>query len=333
MLSWKYSLLPCVLAAAGLIQAQESVAAVQRDNVMIAQKIVRDNVTLAMPAVQVMGAEFNYDKLVKNAPYTADAVSETTQTRADGNRITHKSTTSLARDSAGRTRREETLGAVGPWSTGNAEPSKIVFINDPVAQTNYVLEPNHVARMTKVESPDAATAKAMDEAKAKAAPDGMASGERHGDFFFTSTAPAPPPPPPGMMGAAVTTSAGPGPNVVFYNKLSAEAQNTKTDNLGQQTIQGVVAQGHRTTMTIPAGQMGNERPIEIVNETWYSPELQTTVMSKRSDPRFGDTTYQLTNIERAEPDPMLFQVPSDYKVEDAPQRVFKMRIDPGAPSK
>ncbi|MGH7970771.1 MAG: hypothetical protein ACREIC_18785, partial [Limisphaerales bacterium] len=275
MFSWKYSLSLCVLAAGGLLQAQESGATVQRDKVdtqKITQKIMQERATLAMPAVQVMGAEFNYDKLVKNAPYTADAVSETTQVLADGNRITHKSATSLARDSEGRTRREETIGAIGPWSTGNAEPSKIVFINDPVAQANYVLEPNHVARMTKVESVDAATLKSMDEAKAKAATGGAVSGERHENFFFTSAAPAPPPPPPppGMIGAAVTTSAGPGQNVFFYNKLAAEAQDTKTEDLGQQTIEGVIAQGHRTTTTIPAGQMGNERPIEIVNETWYS---------------------------------------------------------------
>ena len=332
MFSWKCSLLLCVLAAGALVQAQESGATVQRDKVVIAQKITQERATLAMPTVQFMDGEFNYDKLVKNAPYTADAVSETTQTLADGNRITHKNTTSLARDSAGRTRREETIGAVGPWSTGGGEAPKIVFINDPVAQTNYVLEPNHVARMTKVEKPDAATLKAMDEAKAKAAAGGMASGERSGQFFFTSIAPPPPPPPPGA-GLAIASSDGPEQNVVFYNKLSAEAQNRKTEDLGQQTIEGVIAQGHRTTTTIPAGQMGNERPIEIVNETWYSPELQTTVMSKRSDPRFGDTTYQLTNIERAEPDPMLFQVPSDYKIEAAGERVFKMRIDRGAPSK
>ncbi len=320
----KYLLSMCALAAGGLVQAQNAPASAQRDNVMFMAnmaKSVADNVQ-----VHLVGGEFNYDKLVKNAPYTADAVSETTQTLADGNRITRKNTTSLARDSAGRTRREETMGAVGPWSTGGSgDAPKIVFINDPVAHTNYVLGPNHIARMTKVESGEAgtfSTLKSTDEAKATAEAGG-AVVMRQGEF----SAVAPPPlPPPGLAAA--------GPEqVILYNKLSDERQNAKTEDLGQQTIQGVVAQGHRTTMTIPAGQMGNERPIEIVNETWYSPELQTTVMSKRSDPRFGDTTYQLTNIERAEPDPMLFQVPSDYKVEDAPNRVFKMRVDPGTGAK
>src|SRR6185437_1733216 len=314
----KYLLSMCALAAVGLVQAQNAPAPAQRDNVMFMAKGAAENMQ-----VHLVGREFNYDKLVKNAPYTADAVSETTQILADGNRITRKNTTSLARDSAGRTRREETMGAVGPWSTGAGagagEAPKIVFINDPVAHMNYVLEPNHIARAMKVEAQEAATLKAIDEAKAKSA-GGGAVVMREGEF----SAVAPPPlPPPGLAAA--------GPDqVILYNKLSDEKQNAKTEDLGQQTIQGVVAQGHRTTITIPAGQMGNERPIEIVNETWYSPELQTTVMSKRSDPRFGDSTYQLTNIERAEPDPMLFQVPSDYKVEDAPNRVFKfkMRVNP-----
>jgi hypothetical protein len=53
-----------------------------------------------------------------------------------------------------------------------------------------------------------------------------------------------------------------------------------------------------------------------VNERWYSPELQTVVLSKNSDPRMGETTYRLTNISRGEPDPSLFQVPTDYTVKE-----------------
>ena len=92
--------------------------------------------------------------------------------------------------------------------------------------------------------------------------------------------------------------------------------NSNTESLGKQTIEGVEAEGKRTTVTIPAGAVGNERPIEMVTETWYSPELQTTIMSKRSDPRTGETTFRLTNIRRGEPDASLFQVPSDYTVKE-----------------
>jgi hypothetical protein len=91
--------------------------------------------------------------------------------------------------------------------------------------------------------------------------------------------------------------------------------NLKKEDLGTQTIAGVSAQGTRYTRTIPAGQIGNEKPIAIVSEHWYSSDLQMTVMSKRSDPQFGETTYTLTNIQRAEPAASLFAVPADYTVQ------------------
>jgi hypothetical protein len=86
------------------------------------------------------------------------------------------------------------------------------------------------------------------------------------------------------------------------------------EDLGMQTIEGVSAEGTRTTVTIPAGQIGNDKPIVTETERWYSPELQVTVMTKRTDPRTGTNTYKLTNINRSEPAPALFQVPSDYTV-------------------
>jgi hypothetical protein len=99
--------------------------------------------------------------------------------------------------------------------------------------------------------------------------------------------------------------------------VSSDSNVTKTD-LGTQTIEGVPAQGTRVTRTIPAGQFGNEQPMVITTETWYSPDLKVLVMSKSNDPRMGDTTYTLTNIQRSEPAASLFQVPDDYTVRDAP---------------
>jgi len=93
------------------------------------------------------------------------------------------------------------------------------------------------------------------------------------------------------------------------------AGNLKKEDLGTQTIGGVVAQGTRVTRIIPAGQIGNEKPITIVRESWYSNDLQMVVMSKRSDPWSGETTYALTNIQRTEPGASLFTVPSDYTVQ------------------
>jgi hypothetical protein len=91
--------------------------------------------------------------------------------------------------------------------------------------------------------------------------------------------------------------------------------NLKTDDLGTQVIDGLTVQGKRMTRTVSAAQAGSERDIEVVPETWYSSDLQMVVMSKTSDPRFGDSVYKLTNISRAEPDPALFTVPSDYQMQ------------------
>lgn len=94
--------------------------------------------------------------------------------------------------------------------------------------------------------------------------------------------------------------------------------NVKKDSLGTQIINGVSAQGTRFTRTIPAGQMGNDKPITIVKEEWYSPDLQMMVQIKHSDPFMGDSTYNVANIQRTAPNASLFSVPSDYTVKDAP---------------
>jgi hypothetical protein len=107
---------------------------------------------------------------------------------------------------------------------------------------------------------------------------------------------------------------------------------TTTTDLGTQTINGVAAQGTRTTRTIPAGQIGNERPIVIVTERWYSPDLQTYVMTKSRDPLMGDTVFQLTNIQRQEPEPSLFQVPSGYTVKQRPRPSMRSGRREGPPS-
>jgi hypothetical protein len=108
------------------------------------------------------------------------------------------------------------------------------------------------------------------------------------------------------------------PPVTIERRAVAEnASSVKTEDLGQQTIEGVVAQGTRTTRTIPAGQIGNERDINIVSERWFSNELGVVVMTKQSDPRSGETVYKLTNVNRSEPQHSMFEVPADYTVNDS----------------
>src|SRR5712672_4831585 len=214
-------------------------------------------------------------------PYTATATTESTQVLADGNRIVNKTSSFVARDSQGRTRRETDLHRIG---TMQVDSPKTIFINDPASHTQYIFSPGGEA--TKVirsesswkEKPQIIELRTARERRVK-------------DKVFVTTQ---------------------GVREIQQSKESNEQ--IKHEDLGTQTIEGVSAQGKRETVTIPAGQIGNERPIEIVTETWFSPELHTMVMKKSSDPRSGETTYRLTQIKRGEPDPALFQTPEGFKV-------------------
>jgi len=104
------------------------------------------------------------------------------------------------------------------------------------------------------------------------------------------------------------------PNVSNLPKLD-EGRDIVKQSLGTKAIEGVQCTGTQQTITIPAGQIGNEQPIAIVTETWFSPSLGGIVQSSTNDPRFGKTTYQLHNIRLAEQPLSLFQPPADYKVE------------------
>jgi hypothetical protein len=223
-------------------------------------------------------------RVVKNAPYSADIVTETTQTLADGNHIRQSSTAKVYRDTEGRTRREQSLNALGGLAA-NANLPPVVFINDPVAGFNYALNPRD---RTATKSAWARLGRALyDQPMARLRQ-----------------------PPPDRNAA----------NAGRWGRGGAARQNLKTESLGRQTIEGVPADGTRTTMTIPAGQWGNEQPIQIVTERWYSPDLQTVVLSKHTDPRMGETISKLSNISRSEPPNSLFEPPADYKVTEAGHR-------------
>lgn len=114
--------------------------------------------------------------------------------------------------------------------------------------------------------------------------------------------------------------------------MSKLQSDTQTKPLGEKQMDGVVVEGTETIHTIPAGQIGNEKPIVITSVRWYSPSLETTVRLTRNDPRFGTTTYELKNINLSEPAPSLFEVPSDYTIQSGKvDRVFRRAPDsPGA---
>lgn len=243
--------------------------------------------------VNFMSSEFSFEKFVKGAPYSAQAVTETTQTLSDGNRIVNNSSTAVYRDSEGRTRREQTLKAIGPFASGD-EVFKSISINDPVAGVAYVLEPHSRA------------ARKIQAFHLEATP----------QTGYSVTAP-------GKEGEAFTFKVATGGEVQFRRaaeegKIQEAKERTgfRKEELGTQTIEGVSAVGTRTTMTIPAGQIGNERAIDIVDERWFSSDLQTMVMTRHSDPRSGEVVYRLTNINRTEPDHSLFEVPADYTLRE-----------------
>jgi hypothetical protein len=109
----------------------------------------------------------------------------------------------------------------------------------------------------------------------------------------------------------------------FEARMQEEIANgtLKKDDLGSQTVAGISAQGTRYTRTIPAGQMGNAKSIVVINERWYSPDLQIVVKTTRSDPRFGATSYVVTSLQRQEPAATSFTVPADYTVQAGKPRM------------
>jgi|CXWL01.1.fsa_nt_gi hypothetical protein len=244
----------------------------------------------------------------KNSPFSADEVNESVQTLADGNRIVRSSTGKMYRNSDGRVRREHSGGGsvMGSlYTTGQG-----VSILNPSVNQKYLLDTQLKtaqvvelangqgisiagARLATTEQEKAnAMAKLQTELKAKVE-------------VAVPVAPRVAPLPPmatGQGGYAYTVT---GQNHVKYE--------TRTEELGTRDFEGVSAEGTRKTTIIPAGAIGNERPIEIVYERWFSKDLGLVVFSRNNDPRFGEQTYKLTNIIRSEPDPSLFSVPTEYR--------------------
>jgi hypothetical protein len=263
---------------------------------------------------------------VVGAPYSATVTNESVQTLADGNRIVQSSSGTIARDSQGRTRQDTMLPPIGNLSAANAP--HLIFIHDPVAQTSYTLN------LTDK------TAQKMPVPPLPPLPLPLLNGKGDGlDVAIADVAIA--------SGAEVSRGArgpaGPGPDALYIQTndmaaasgqlpppqmiaqkvfLTNDQGQATTEDLGSQTMEGVFVTGVRTTRTIAAGQIGNDKPISIVTEVWTSPDLKTIVYSKRSDPRMGEQTFQLTNITRAEPDASLFTVPADFKLVEGPKPII-----------
>jgi hypothetical protein len=242
-------------------------------------------------------------KVTPGAPYSAEAINESTQMLVDGNRIVQRSVTRVYRDGEGRTRREEV--------TESGEVLSVSIV-DPVAHASYVLDPKTrtayrgvmmIARTAAPNGPPVIVG-LSDEAKRKIELAQGADREKllaEADMKMRTAPPLPPPPPP------------PG----YQGELMSAATPPTKEDLGRQTVEGVPASGSRMTWTIAAGAIGNLQPIRIVSEQWFSPDLQLLVLTKHNDPRTGENVYRLQNIVRAEPDRSFFSVPPDYTLKES----------------
>ncbi|WP_051933232.1 hypothetical protein [Massilia sp. BSC265] len=269
------------------------------------------------------------NRLVKNAPYSAEMVSERTQTLGDGNQIVRKTSTMSYRDSAGRTR-TEVRNEGGEVLT--------VMIHDPVEGVHYVLRTRDKTAI-KMPMPNATAIVAREQARAAAAQGRVAADQARikieelrregklpeGERFIIKQVE--------RSGGAtgehkdvqirIAQAAGPQAAARVAPVLAGAlgdrkwASKTETKDLGTREFSGLKATGVQRSYEIPAGEIGNRNPIVVSTETWTSPELQAVVYQKRSDPRSGEVVYRAENLKREEPAAALFTVPSDYTVKDS----------------
>lgn len=364
---------------------------------------------------KLLSSRLNLNKLVRDAPYSATALTESTQTLSDGNQIIRRNEAVYYRDSEGRTRMEQTLKQIGKWvAAGN--PERIVMIADPVAGYYYSLDVNEHKAMksplfNKFPSPESLREEtekqkaswerqrqefeeqrtrtrqmfeerwdrrrqALEEQRGKS---GQAQDEefakqkrifeeqrvKERQAFDEQSAQRkqrfeqqlaerkqrfeeqlkrrqgldrslPKVISEKSLSKTTESSSSEGKPKSTVNTSQSDSRK-KTESLGKRVVEGVEAEGIRTTNTIPAGEIGNTLPIQVVDETWYSRELQVTVMTRHHDPRSGENVFRLTNINRSEPSRSLFELPAGYTIVEnshlrVPTAPREPRVAPRPPS-
>lgn len=278
---------------------------------------------------------------VKGAPYSADEISESTQVLGDGTRIHNETRGKIYRDSEGRTRREsgDTATIIDPVAgtsyklntktmtveklmtmrsgsfSVSSDSSQSVHVSGTPANVNVsngVITINRNGQVSTIpvpadgnwNSPDG-TIHVMTRESMSTGSNGSATfGVKDGTITVTT------------KDGHTTTLPMPqgGASMARIDGVQGYAFETGGDaqSLGKQTVEGVLSDGTRRTTHLNAGAVGNDRPIDIVNERWYSSELQVEISNHHSDPRTGETSHRLTNINRGEPPAYLFQVPASY---------------------
>ena len=345
------------LSAGGASEAQERVDLAAFDH-LVAAPIVAASMNDATRVF--VSSEIAGGRVVKGAPYAATATSETIQTLMDGNRIVRSASTRLARDGEGRTRQERSDGSVylhdplagkawllRPHEKAAIElprPMRMHMGGDPAVPAHNAEEMRSWAESMRhwahefgarwrAEAPEAkseGTRGATPPADSRvivaraAKGDGATPADRDVRIEVVSSAEVPPPPRPGLppMPPVPPSMAPLPPGSLDLLPLASRMprEGGVVTALGKRDFDGVSADGTRTAWTIAAGRIGNEKPIEIVSERWYSPDLMLVVQTRYFDPRSGESIYKLTSLKRGEPEAALFQVPADYTVRGPRER-------------
>jgi hypothetical protein len=226
---------------------------------------------------------------VAGAPYYGEEVSEHEQTLADGTHISRTTERQKTwRDSQGRTRTERPIAFIARPSA--PEPPTVVQIVDPVAGYMYTLDTERqVVHRVAAPPPPGGPQSANPPRLANRA---------------------------GVRTATAASGVLAGTLPAVEREAGLQRPQSNTEALGSKTIEGVVAVGTRRTRVYPAGSEGNDTPFSVISETWWSSELQLTLLSTTNDPRSGVTTRRIVNLNTEEPDPALFTLPADYTIVD-----------------
>jgi hypothetical protein len=295
--------------------------------------------TAQAPVVDfISAAPVSMGPVVKDAPYSATAVTETTRVLSDGTKIENRNASQIYRDSEGRERRENTIKSFGRWQNEKDGERKSIVIRDPVANTTFVL------------NPQSQTAKQLRTGHSRLT--GLQAGGRKVIQLRTRSSEEPAE----ISGETTrilkrmkseTATAGDRTTAVFVGEASAskgvalprvsrffvrgQGSDVQKTDLGEREIDGIRATGTRFTSTIPTGEIGNDRPIVSTTEEWYSPDLQITLLRVTRDPQFGETVYRLEGLSRQEPLKSLFELPGGYQIQEAEQILHRIeRAKPAA---
>jgi hypothetical protein len=290
-------------------------------------------------------------------PMFAEFVTEHHQSFTDGNRISRTTASYIYRDAAGRIRRESQLSVPGfPAGVSASTFITIVdqqlgygYVLDPQEMIAHRYElnaavPSYIARLSTQSVGSALLGSDLKQPAASGASPAASEAasttthwhmhvfsSRRSRATAESTAASGSAQGAGAGGAAGGSATGQlssgflsensdlpsAPTMRIDQPFLAAPNPMRTENLGEQSILGFRVHGTRVLTTLPAGQIGNDRPIDIVSEQWFSPELEVVMRSMHRDPWAGEFTTTVTRVSRGDQPASLFEIPAGYKVIDA----------------